>query len=68
MASDAVAEQARALPATTPVDGEIDAVDMVGAVLSTLTLAEDEAVAPELSVTVAAQLMAVDAAVCEATV
>jgi len=41
---------------------------MVGAVLSTLTLAEDEAVDPELSVTVAAQLMVVDAAVCALTV
>ena len=68
MASDAVAEQAIVLPTTTPVDGEIDALEMVGAVLSTLTLAEDEAVDPELSVTVAAQLMVVDAAVCALTV
>ena len=37
-ASDPVAEQVTVLPITTPEEGEMDAVVIVGAVLSTLTL------------------------------
>ena len=65
-ASEPVAEQVSRLPTTTPEDGLIDAVVMLGAVFSTVTLAVEVAVAPEVSVAVAVQVMLEPTSVSEA--
>ena len=57
-ASVPVAEQVRPLPTTTLEEGDMEALEIVGAVFSTLTLAEEVAV--ELSESVAVAVHVID--------
>ena len=56
-ASDPVAEQVSRDPTTTPEDGDIAALLMVGAVFSTTTLASEVTLAPLESDAVAVQVI-----------
>ena len=62
----AVAEQLRLVPTTTPLEGEIAAAEMVGAVLITLTVAVADAADPLESVAVAVHLMVDPTFACDA--
>ena len=65
-ASEPVAEQVKLLPTTTPEEGDMTAVVIEGAVFSTVTLAEELAVAPWESVAVEVQVMLEPTSVSEA--
>ena len=64
-ASEPVAEQLRVFPTTTPDEGDIAAVVIVGAVFSTETSTDELAVEPEESVAVAEQVIVEPTSVSE---
>ena len=64
-ASAPVAEQPSCVPTTTPEEGEMVVLVMVGAVFSTDTSAEELAVAPLESVAVDVQVMVDPTFACE---
>ena len=65
-ASVPVAVQVRVLPTTTPEEGEMAAVEIVGVVFSTVMLAEESVAEPSESVAVAVHVTLEPTSVSEA--